>query len=162
MPRNNSEDFRRTTYHESGHALAAHILGRRPSLLQVFDSPREDGAHGQCLARTGLYLNELNPSDPADRKLVGQCVVVALAGPMSEWMYSGDPQVGGEDDRDVALRYLQFLQPGAVDKDLCPYAEIAQNLLKTLWQGVEALVQRLKKNRILSGYQISQILDAGR
>ena len=162
MSRNNSEDFRRTAFHESGHALAAHILGRKPTLLEVFARPREDGAHGQCLCRTGLYLNELDPSDHADRLLVGQCITVILAGPMAEYMYTCNDMVGGEDDQAAALEYLRFLQPGAVEKDLCDFAEIAQNLLQQLWEGVEALVKHLKKNRILSGFQISQILDAGR
>lgn len=74
-----------TSYHEAGHVLMAIVLGGRVPHATI-EPDRDDGPdrHGD--------VRVLWPqSDPADKAFAEKLVLTALAGPVAEMIYTGEP-----------------------------------------------------------------------
>ena len=71
------DDLDKTTYHEAGHCVMAVLRGATVERATI--APEEDGFHG---------LVEIHWPHPA---AAADLLAVALAGPVAEMIYSGDP-----------------------------------------------------------------------
>ncbi len=71
------DDLEKTTYHEAGHCVMAVLRGAKVERATI--APEEDGFHG--------FVEIHWPKQSA----VADLLAVALAGPVAEMIYSGDP-----------------------------------------------------------------------
>ena len=72
------DELDRTTYHEAGHCVMAVVCGAMVERATI--APEEDGFHGLVEIH---WPKNANPTD--------QLFTVALAGPVAEMIYSGEP-----------------------------------------------------------------------
>ncbi len=79
-------DLELTAYHEAGHAVAAVALGARVQLITLEPEAPDEG-----LPRMGETQVVWKPGQFSDREARERGVKVALAGPVAEMLYSGDP-----------------------------------------------------------------------
>jgi hypothetical protein len=149
--------------HESSHALMSFLFHRGPESMEIFDKENDNGAHGICFSKTGLYEHEIDPGNPRDRLLLQKCILVGVAGPAGEFLYSGKVS-GCEDDHEFALEQLRFVQPAATISDLSPYVNSSQRILAVPrnWGAVMDLAGALEKKRKLSGVEAKEILRNSR
>lgn len=75
-----------TAYHEAGHAFAAVKLGARVRLVTIApdsdDGPQRFG---------DTQIEWQHHADLCDKEIAQRAVLVALAGPVAEMIYSGEP-----------------------------------------------------------------------
>jgi hypothetical protein len=79
-------DLELTAYHEAGHAVAAVVLGARVRLMTLEPEEPDDGP-----PRMGETQVAWKPGKWPEREYRERASQVALAGPVAEMLYSGDP-----------------------------------------------------------------------
>ena len=75
-----------TAYHEAGHAFMAYYVGGR--VREVTIEPENDD---ESFRRYGDIRVELSNEQNTQRDIVEKCILVALAGPVAESIYRGEP-----------------------------------------------------------------------
>ncbi len=151
-----------TAYHEAGHAMMAIMVGANVHSLTI--SPdRDDGP-----LRTGdaQILWPRRASDP--RRLCWQQILVALAGPVAEMIYRGEPlhpagvAEWGQDWQNAWEAAEQIApEPQMRMQILERQAVQLYHLLKDdrNWAALAAIVDELLAHELLEGSEVVEIMD---
>ncbi|MGA3118847.1 MAG: hypothetical protein ABSF90_31050 [Syntrophobacteraceae bacterium] len=150
-----------THVHEAGHGVMAYLWQAGPVRIEPFN--RGDDTYGVSFSNTGLHQDQINSGNPKDRQLVQKCILVAMAGPAAEYLFSGTA-ANFETDAEDALEQLRFIQPEATLSSLESYANTAQRILAEPrnWGAVMALAEALREKRKLTGDEAKEILRNSR
>lgn len=129
-------------YHEAGHALMAHLRGRRVERVHVGHA-RDSGATSLAAS---IY-------DPLDRALV------LAGGERAErrsvsWLPEFERLTGRSDDRQHLALALEELP----DWTLAALVERVDAMLRDEWAALDRLAKRLDDVRVLSGDEVAAIL----
>jgi hypothetical protein len=137
------------SYHEASHAVAAHTFGVPITYLSVRE--REDS----------LGLARLD-SDRADIDDV-QAAVIMVAGQVGERMALGkdnpQPNWFAEGDHDME-HARHFVHRFFGDDELEGRRQVtfrARSLLRTRWEAVTAIAEKLERNKTVLGEEVSKI-----
>jgi hypothetical protein len=151
-----------TAYHESGHAFAAAYFGGRVQSLSICpdrdDRPERFGDVTVVWPRTRLTAREFQ----------NKLVLVALAGPVAEMIYRGEPLHPGfvaewADDWRNAWSAAEAILPQ--EQQRLAFLEAACRLLHDLlsrdksWAAIAALADNLLAHEILEEEQIEEIFE---
>lgn len=82
---NDDETSTRTAYHEAGHAIVALLVGAEV-LLMTIEPDRDDGPERHGEVKIGWDARDFSPRELREWQLQ-----VALAGPVAEMVYRGEP-----------------------------------------------------------------------
>jgi len=151
-----------TAYHEAGHALIAHYLGGRVQRVSIETEWDEDLRHE----------GDTEVLWPAGRMTGSEFreagVLVALAGPVAEMLYSGEPYhpalvAEWANDWDEATRLASEFIP--TDELRMKYLETQTRRLwkllddEPLWSALAALSDELLAHETLDGEQVTETLS---
>lgn len=152
-----------TAYHESGHAFAAAHFGGRVQSLSI-NPDRDDGPE-----RYGDVTVVWPKARMSARELQNKLVLVALAGPVAEMIYRGQPLHPGfvaewADDWRHAWTAAETILPDERQR-LALLEEASRQLHHLLsrdksWAAIAALADNLLAYEILEAEQIEEILAA--
>jgi len=159
----NEEHLEETAYHEAGHAFAATYFGGRVRSLSI-NPDRDDGP-----ARFGDVTVIWPKSRMSPRELQNKLVLVALAGPVAEMVYRGEPLHPGfvaewADDWRNAWAAAESILPDERQR-LALLEEAVRQLHRLLsrddsWAAIAALADNLLAYEILEADQIEEVLSA--
>ena len=154
-----------TAYHEAGHAFAAVTLGARVRLVTI--APEfDDGPK-----RYGDTQIEWDHCDASDSEIAQRLVLVALAGPVAEMIYSGEPYHPGfvpewTSDWKLAWQAADAMMSDQRQRLALLEQATAQmyRLFKTdaNWAALAAIVDDLLAHETLEGEQVHDIVAAWR
>lgn len=152
-----------TAYHEAGHAFAAVRLGARVRLVTIApdfdDGPRRYGDTQIEWERTGGDSKELRQKS----------TLVALAGPVAEMIYSGEPYHPGfvpEWSSDWKLAWDASATLHAHEPTRLAFLEQATNEMYRLlnrnenWAALAAIVDELLAHETLEGEDVHEIVES--
>jgi ATP-dependent Zn protease len=150
-----------TAYHEAGHAVAAVYLGGTVRSLTI-DPDRDDGP-----ARFGDAQIEWHRRSLTAKEFQHKLVLVALAGPVAEMIYTGDPLHPGfvaewADDWHNAWQAAEPIMPDERLR-LAFLEEAAKQLHELLqqddrWAAIAALADELVAHETLEAEQIHEVV----
>lgn len=151
-----------TAYHEAGHAFAAVRLGARVRLVTIApdfdDGPR----------RYGDTQIEWDHSRATDKELRYKSVLVSLAGPVAEMIYTGEPFHPGfvpEWSSDWKLAWEAAATVHANERTRLTFLEQATAEMYRLfkrddnWAALAAVVDELLAHETLEGEVVHDIVD---
>lgn len=138
------------SHHESGHAVAACVLGVEIEFVQLLNDLQGSRA------RVRYAQKERSERD---------VVVVALAGPEAERKCAGFIR-DGADSGDLAnvravMERLPLEHHPAIDDLLAHYREEARDLVRDHWEWISAVATALRRHRILGRDAIEELRPAG-
>ncbi len=147
-------------YHEAGHAYMATRLGGRVTLVSV-EPESDDGPRrsGETQIRWSHKLTE--------RELCERAIQVALAGPVTEMLYSGDPYHPGlvvEWAQDWQMARAQAARLWPREREQIEFLERMTLELYHLmdtephWSAVAALADHLLTHETLEGPEVREIV----
>ncbi len=158
-----SDSLEETAYHESGHAYVAAYFGGRVRSLSI-NPDRDDGPE-----RFGDVTIVWPKYRMTPREFQNKLVLVALAGPVAEMIYRGEPLHPGfvaewADDWRTAWAAAESILPDERQR-LAFLEEAARKLHQMLsrdsaWAAIAALADNLLAHEILEAEQIDEILAA--
>jgi len=148
-----------TSYHEAGHILMAILLGGRVPHATV-EPDRDDGPN-----RHGDVRVLWPKANPADKAFAEKLVLTALAGPVAEMIYTGEPYHPGfvaEWANDWQLAFAAAAPIVGDERRRLTWLESQVRLVYDLfndrhWPAVAALADELAAHETL---EEEQILDA--
>ena len=156
-----SGDRRYAAYHEAGHAIVAHALGRE--IVEVSIVPR-DRDRGRRVSRDALSWRAWTPDERWHHAIAVLVAGVMAAGRASTAEIPESVVVGGAHDLEQAVeivrlkgepagssRYERVMEIG------CP---IAHEVLEARWPVVEALAQELLQHPRIRGARVIEIIQA--
>lgn len=139
---------RRAQYHEAGHAVVAHLLGRRVTSVSAMSD--DDLAAG----RAGFTSYAPVDLSRARRATIERSIVIALAGGIAERLM--DPAAPGEDADDLArIAVWSRLVSGVDPTELRSRSE---KLVREHWPAVEAVADALVWDDHLDGRALRAVL----
>ena len=151
-----------TAYHECGHAIIAIISGARVKQLTL-EPEWDDGP-----ARYGDARVEWRVSNYSARELRLRKAQTALAGPVAEMVYTGDPfhpafVAEWQSDWDIASSELQPLQPDP-QRLMRMLEQVTRELHQLMsnepvWPAIAALADELLAHETLDEAQIRAAAD---
>jgi ATP-dependent Zn protease len=151
-----------SAYHEAGHALMAFCVGARVRSITI-DPDRDDGPE-----RHGDAQIEWPVGAFSERELCEKSILVALAGPVAEMIYSGEPFHPGlvsewAADWSEAWAAAAALFPNE-RRRLAYLEQITVKLYKTMkrddrWAALAAIVDNLVAHETLEGEQVEKIVE---
>ncbi len=150
-----------TAYHEAGHAFMAVYLGARVRSVTI-DPDRDDGPR-----RQGDTAVEWNLAGLTEREIDERSVIVALAGPAAEMLYTGEPFHPGfvrecsgdwKAATDAASKFLH-----KEEKRIAWLEEKTKGLLRMLngpahWAAIAELADNLLAHETLHADQIEDVV----
>ena len=150
-----------SAYHEAGHAFMAIYLGARVRSVTI-DPDWDDGLERHGDAQIEWRLDELT-----HRELCEKSILVALAGPVAEMIYSGEPFHPGHVPEWVADWSTAWEEAQAIHADerrrLVYLEQQTASLYKTMkrddhWAALAAIVDSLLAHETLEGEQVDEIV----
>lgn len=150
-----------TCYHEAGHAVMAALVGA--SIEQItLETECEDGARSYGQVTLRWQTRSTSPRREAERK-----VAVALAGPVAEMIYTGEPVhpllvAEWKQDWQTAWSEAQGLLPDPkscmqfIEKSISEIYRHFRN--DDVWQAIAALADELNAHETLDRETIHDIL----
>lgn len=151
-----------SAYHEAGHALMAFVAGAEIQTVTI-EPNRDDGPARYADIRMRWPTERFS-----DRELRTKVVLVALAGPVAESIYQGEPLHPGfvpewSSDWQVAWDAASDLLPDPKDR-LAFLEQSCRELHRLLgrddhWAALAAVVDALLAHETLEGEQVSEILE---
>lgn len=174
--------FVRAAYHESGHAVAAHVLGYRVTRLQLSPPPDANGYSAEeyaghcCVPFVTRVRGEPRPHSSYWRRHARKALLCICAGVVAEKRFNADgtPDFFCTPDGLIALllaHQLESIKPHPV---YAPAREVLQTAARALvwerWLAAERLIEehhtavlelaRLAVNRrVLSGNDLTRVLE---
>lgn len=153
-------DMELDAYHEAGHAYMAIRLGGRVTLVSI-EPESDDGPRrsGETQVRWSRKLTE--------RQLCERAIQVALAGPVAEMLYSGNPYHPGvvaewAQDWQMARQQAQRLLPHERERieflERMTVALYRQLDAEPHWSAIAALADHLLAHETLEGTQVREIV----
>jgi len=149
-------------YHEAGHALMAWYLGARVHSVTI-DPDRDDGPH-----RSGDTRVAWRRADLGERAFREKAIQVALAGPVAEMLYSGDPFHPGlvaewSADWEDAWAMAEMLQ-ALPEKRMAYLEQVSIRLYRVLnsepfWPALAELADHLLAHETLESDQVEEIVQ---
>lgn len=148
-------------YHEAGHALMALLVGGRVKHVSIAPEEDEMGRSGETVIH---WPRRWSPEEVASR-----AVQVALAGPVAEMIYSGDPYHPGllsawAQDWTMALECVAQLPEGKREATGIAFLEaLVGQLYRMLnaepyWSALAALADHLLAHDVLEGPEIREVV----
>ncbi|RCS50685.1 hypothetical protein DTL42_11215 [Bremerella cremea] len=148
-------------YHEAGHALVAILVGARVRYVTL-EPDKDDGPDRFAEIQVEWPLNQF-PTKTLHEKLV----LVALAGPVSEMIYTGDPYHPGyvaewSGDWQAAWLAAETIIPNE-SKRMAYLEEATRKLYQLLnqdrqWAALAGIVDDLLAHETLEGSQVEEIV----
>jgi hypothetical protein len=157
------EIYLRACYHEAGHAVVAHAVGRHLGRISVArDEDLTLGRTGFTMYR-GVRLTERSRPDTIRRSLV-----VALSGAIAERTHApGSRDCGDRQDREEAAEYAfgygRACRSRAWDaiSELAAAESRAKEMVSEHWSTIEAVASTLLEHEgVLRGESLRQVLGA--
>lgn len=148
-------------YHEAGHAFLAFYVGARVRSVTI-EPDRDDGPERYADIRV-----EWPPDRFAGRVLFEKQVLVALAGPVAEMHYSGDPYHPGfvaEWAADWRLAWQAAAHVVAAERDRLAYLESVTRELHRMfdnsdhWARIAAIADNLLAHETLEADDLEELL----
>jgi ATP-dependent Zn protease len=152
-------DRKATSYHEAGHVVMGHLVGRNAESVTIVRNGHAAGmTHFEKHAKTYGPLDD----SPEKKKHLRALVLTELAGTVAHDLLCPDrARDGGDaDDEKWAKQHIGRLMTWSYDHDryLDKLKDEAQKLLKEHWTCVEAIATALLAQDELSREQIVEIL----
>ncbi|EAQ80126.1 M50 family metallopeptidase [Blastopirellula marina] len=155
------DDEETIAYHESGHAFMAVLVGARVRRLTI-EPEDDDGPQRFGDAQIEWRLSQFTAKQRQEKM-----VLVALAGPVAEMLYSGEPYHPGhvaEWAPDWAAAWEAATPLFRDEKKRLRYLEDATRQLHSLldaenhWAALAAIADNLAAHETLNGEQIEEIV----
>lgn len=150
-----------SAYHEAGHALLAVYVGARVNSVTI-DPDRDDGPQRYADAQVEWPTGELT-----GRELHERIILVALAGPVAEMIYTGNPYHPGlvaewAVDWQLALKSAGQLFP-TEQKQMAYLEQATVQLYRLLdrddyWAALAAVADELLAHETLEGDDVEDIV----
>ncbi len=150
-----------SAYHEAGHAFMAIYVGARVRSVTI-EPDRDDGPERHADIQVAWPRQEFT-----DRELCTRVVAVALAGPVAEMIYRGEPYHPGfvaewAADWRMAWEAATLLVPDQRQR-LLYLEQTAGGLYRLLdredhWAAVAAVVDNLLAHETLEGEEVEEII----
>jgi len=154
-----------TAHHEAGHALMAHAVGLRVMKVTIVAC---SNALGRMDFRPARWTNDLaSPPTPHREAMLQRLIMMYLAGPVAQGIYTGEnPTWGGDVDFDRARELATYLTGASNDESGALLGWLwlrTHNMLaRPHWRGaVEATAASLLAHGTLTGPAFRQLLAAG-
>jgi hypothetical protein len=157
------ERLRKTAFHEAGHVVATHLLGKRVKIATL----KSDGDNaGSC--QGGSFVSAIEWDSEAMSWRAAQEIIVLFAGREAEKQFTGRRRynnAGASDDLHKAANFIQRVCGGSAEEQ-CAYSEwllirtrnlLASDLAKLL---VPAVASALLEKTTLSGKEIESAIGA--
>lgn len=150
-----------SAYHEAGHAFMAAYVGARVQSVTI-DPDWDDGP-----ARTGDIRVEWPRERFSEREFAEKSVLVALAGPVAEMIYRGEPfhpGLGAEWVVDWNLAWAAAARLIKADRERLSYLEQSTLRLYRLlgrdehWAALAAIADHLLAHETLDGEDVEDIV----
>ena len=151
-----------TAYHEAGHALMAVQVGARIDSVTI-DPDWDEGPQ-----RFGDTQIEWNLEATSEREFLEKRIMVALAGPVAEMIYTGDPFHPGLVAEWATDWNEAWLAASSIDlapqKRLQFLEQITRELHSLLnedrqWSALAALADELLAHETLEGEQVADVVN---
>jgi len=146
--------------HESGHAVAALLLGFVVNAVDIVFKLRSGGtALGGQLIYQPEHVRGCDETETALRR-----VAVAFAGPLAESRWTGDPPEVVGPDRKIAVRSALFLDPRNPGPGLKAGRELADAVLDRPdnWSALLACAEELAERRKMTGKAFRRLFEETR
>ena len=150
-----------SAYHEAGHAFMAIYVGARVRSVTI-EPDRDDGPERYAEIQVEWPIDQFS-----EREIHEKSVLVALAGPVAEMLYSGDPYHPGlvaewSADWQLAWAAAAPLFP-AERKRLAALEQTSIELYRLLdredhWAALAAIVDNLLAHETLEGEEVEDIV----
>lgn len=151
-----------TAFHEAGHAVVAHALGRAFTRVSVI---AEGDTLGRCsFRRPGPWFRPDERVDGATRRRLEERIMISLAGPEAEAMVSGEYD-GEAAEEDVARAFRDATFATGCEEEAWAYLGWLRlrtlNLMKRdgLWQPIGALANELLVKRQLPYRDARRVIE---
>jgi Peptidase family M41 len=153
---------RLTAFHEAGHAVVAHALGRAFTRVSVV---ADDDTLGRCsFRRPGPWFRPQERVDGATRRRLEERIMISLAGPEAEAVLSGEYDAEAADE-DVARAFRDASYATGCEEEAWAYLGWLRlrtlNLMKRdgLWAPIEALAGELLARGELSYRAARRVIE---
>lgn len=151
-----------SAYHEAGHALMAIVVGARVRSVTI-DPDWDDGPSRHADTQVEWPVDEFEQPEFCEKS-----VQVALAGPVAEMIYTGDPFHPGlvsewAGDWKTAWQAAESIIPA--DRKRLSYLEQSSIQLHSVlssenyWEAIAAIADELLAHETLEGHILEQIVD---
>ena len=188
MPVLTLDDVTRAAYHQAGHAVAAHLLGRPVPDLSIEAEPEsagtcgyalwaedfgvlegrgEEGAAGRGVAAGAGEAGVVEGAEDVEgMEGMGEIeaeIVACLAGPIAEAMHAGEfSEEAAEDDLYLILDLAEaaVADEAAREAYLDALESKAEALLQGAWGAVEAVAGALLAERTLEASRVGEVAAA--
>lgn len=152
----------RVAFHEAGHAVVAHLLGRRVLAVEVEDDP-DSWRPGATAGRVQVDAIPVpfNPSrlTAAERKSFESEAIVALAGRVAEARFMNLP--GGvldEDDAATFARAARYLRPPNLTRFRAEAAQLADDYVRRHFELIRVVARALLESSFLTGTEFRRLV----
>lgn len=172
------DDVTRAAYHQAGHAVAAHLLGRPVPDLSIEAEPEAAGTCGYALWAEDFGVlgegEEEGTAGVVGAAGVGEAgfaeggeveaeIVACLAGPIAEAIHAGEfSEEAAEDDIFLILELAEaaVADEAAREAYLAGLESKAEALLQEAWRAVEAVAGALLEERTLEASRVREVAAA--
>jgi hypothetical protein len=154
-------DWATLAHHEAGHAVAAVVRGR--ALLRVSIVPSESSGFGGV----SFYRSFLDQIDPdsfvptrRQRAIIEDQVVISLAGPTAEELFTGERCRTDDGDGLPAYELIELLRLGSLDEErkYFRFMDIARGLVSEHWPAIQGFAELLLECREVTGAYATELI----
>ena len=152
---------RATAYHEAGHAIAAHVLGRQIKRMTIVPNKSENYAGCVFFGKQPSVKGIDTDPSPKIRRAAEQRILVSLAGLCAQRLFNPRTcrSFHGHEDFKVILLYVGHLMRENETEPFLKWMEVrTENILRDNWKAVEVLADELIRRRELTGQEAHQII----
>jgi hypothetical protein len=148
-------------YHEAGHAVAGHLVGRRFTRVSII---ADEESHGRChFAKIASQWNPEWDSGPRTRHRIESWAISCLGGPVAEELFTGVwDDIGATGDERKTLDLLEYLAIST--SELEAYWDWLLERTRAMlwaprhWRSVEALASELMVTNVVGERKAREII----